>query len=278
MLDIRWLTDIHNPDPSEMDPAGHPVRRDVHRTVDGFVRSALEGSARLVINTGDNIDSSADAAKDAALQADIAARLAPLANRMLTLPGNHDIRHGATIDLSGSFNFLAGHSVRKFPEATVIVWRGSVQPYPVPDDRTKRFYQATESEVAWLEAAVREARADKPVLVFSHVAPVSNAATEPVNENEAHNPERSQYANGLDILERLQGTGRGVWYFAGHRHVNRFSEEAGIRLFTMDRVWRPEAESSYRKRGANYGHITVDAGALRYRRYGASPVDMKFML
>src|SRR5688572_6753951 len=99
MFKIDWLTDLHLPSldfrASDMSPAEQrDMRNTIQKGATAYVTQAMHDRPDMVVNTGDNIDTTKSADEDACLQATVQDIFNPLGSIMQTVPGNHDVRHG----------------------------------------------------------------------------------------------------------------------------------------------------------------------------------------
>ncbi|HEY8962985.1 MAG TPA: hypothetical protein VIN59_00840 [Alphaproteobacteria bacterium] len=285
MLYIRWFTDIHNP-PGEYMQDGLLVDQKAYKAqilnaLDFVVADSQKAAPHWIIDGGDHIDTTADAEIDRALHHETQNRLRALYERLIEIAGNHDVRH-PVLDAHTQFNFQAGGKIIAHDDATIIVWGASVEPQGLvgdgPGSHNRKYYEASPIQVAWLKDALAAAAPAKPVLLFTHIPLDTNAFSEPLDINEQNNPFRSHYRNGQDIRDMINASGRKVFVFSGHRHVNRNSVCCDIPMFTMDRLLRTEEKSDDRRKGMNYADIRVGNGQLVYERFGAKPARFELVL
>ncbi|MCB1537519.1 MAG: metallophosphoesterase [Rhodospirillales bacterium] len=280
MLAIDWFTDLHLPSldhrASDMSAAEQTdMRETILKGASAYAARLAHERGDLVVNTGDNIDTTPDRVVDAWLQATVRDIFNPVADALHMLPGNHDIRHGIDPD------FIQTTKVIDADEATLIFWAANVQPgksgtnirlSSVPQLRHK-FYKATQDDLVDLARAFDQCRPSRPVLLFTHVPPNDDATHNPVDNDERFNPLRSHYKNGALALNILKQSGCSVFVFSGHRHLNRETAHGDrIRLFTMDRMTRWEDMGEHRPAGINHARIEIGKTSLTLRRSGVMPL------
>lgn len=280
MLRLKWITDIHNchadPRLNALPPRDAPARRaQIHQILDNFAEQSRKEKPTLVVNTGDNIDTSLDVKHDFILLTEVQERLKAINGVAMTLAGNHDVARIAQYDLSKSFGILAKSQLLHDPSASIILW--SADPTPIMYTGRKH-YRATNADIEQLERHLSNTKADKPVLLFSHIPVFSDAHTRPTDGTEIKNPDKGGYINSQTIMDTIAASGRKVVAFAGHRHINRVLQVTPkLTVVTMDRLYR-DSPGQDRPAGTNIATIELKKNRLRIKREGAAPRDFGFTL
>lgn len=280
MLRLKWITDIHNCHNdgtiNALPVKNAPARRaKIHQTLDEFVEQTRKEKPTVVVNTGDNIDTTRNYNHDLTLQSEVHARLSILNGALISTAGNHDVSQLNAPELHTRFGIQAAPQLIHDPAASIIIW--NADPTPHLYNRPK-YYYATEDNLADLETLLSRTQSGKPVLLFSHIPVVSDAGTRPIDSGELNNPDKSGYINAHHIHDIIAHSGRKVVAFSGHRHINRIIQYTpNLTCITMDRLYRDTPEKG-RPLGINIATIELKKNRLRIKREGAAPRDIGFTL
>ena len=272
MLHLRWITDIHHRVPSD-DAALRSHRESILNNLEAFCTAAAADRPDMVIDTGDDIETTLDPVADERLHKEFHDYWSPVRGNSIRLAGNHDVACFQTGDLSRSFGFVSSVHIEKFRDATVICW--DADPTPLRG-AGRTFYTASAENLHDLALALDIAPAHKPVFLFSHIPLHALGNEEWLGPSERSNPTKSHYSNTADILTLIEERNLKIICLAGHRHVttNLYYNDK-IHLITQDRFTRNLALPN-RPVSVNTSDIIVDRGAVDIHMYGAVPRTYRF--
>lgn len=273
MLHLRWITDIHNSAATDRSGADRSASRSrIHDHLDQFITATRAERPELVINTGDDIETTLSDEGDAALHDEFKGLWSPLQDVSIRLAGNHDVARFSTGDLSARFGFASAVVMHRLRDATIIAWNADPSPM---HGGGKTYYMATESDLFDLELALDRAAPHKPVLLFSHIPLYALGNEEWLTESERSNPGKSYYFNKPDILKIIEDRQLNVLCFAGHRHVttNLYHSDK-VHMITQDRFVRLDSKAN-RPAGVNTCDIIIDGGMTNIYMNGPRPAVLQ---
>jgi hypothetical protein len=280
MTYIRFFTDPHLPPEPDGTAANDGMeRRNVLQALEVFAGYSKRNKPDLVIGGGDNIASVSCPDAAARLQKEVSNIFYPLYAITRFVPGNKDTEHWRPGDLCARHDLFSSGEVIRFPDASVVLWPGDVQTRQINGENpARKYYEVSGKNLQALNRMLAETAVARPVLLFTHIPPETDAARRPIDAAEKRNPERTQYRNAEEVLRVLVRSGRKIFVVAGHRHVNWNARPAkNVRIVTFDRLFRHEAKNG-RPAGHNYGDIRVYADAVTIRQGGVANKKFEFAL
>ncbi|MDO5603676.1 MAG: metallophosphoesterase [Paracoccus sp. (in: a-proteobacteria)] len=254
-LRLAVVADIHHGAPSltkRGDAAG--------RLMEEFARFAADQGADRVLDLGDRI-SDIDHDTDLRLERDVAEMFRALPVPAWHLNGNHDRDHLSVAENEQILGTSLGHEVHDIDGWRILLWRA--------DSKIRRdgpiSFDLPEADFLWLAAQMH--RADRPVLIASHV-PVSGHS-QIGNYYFERNPAISTYPQADRVRAALGQARVPVVCLSGHVHWNTVTTVGGITHLTQQSL--TESFTTGGEPAAAMGILELRPDGLNWQVMGEDP-------
>lgn len=258
-LKLAIVTDIHH-GPDKLTKRGEAALG----LLDRFLAFAGEWGADMIVDLGDRI-SDIDAATDARLMREVAARFQPVNTPHAHLNGNHDV---AFLGEAANFQTLGeppcGRAV-EIKGRRLIFWQADTliqRPEP---------FRIRAEDLAWL--ADELPKSELPTVLFTH-APLGGGSMTG-NYWFQNNPAFAAYPNAADARALIEDLGHLVLCVAGHVHWNSLHRVNGVPYLTAQSL--TESFTTDGEPAGAWATLEIDA-AIRWRVHGRDPIEIALPL
>lgn len=204
---------------------GNKLGSKAPRLMEQFANAVNKYNPDCVVDMGDRI-SCRNRETDMGYLRQIKKHFNEIASPVHHMIGNHDARFMSREDnekITGSPGTSYSHDYQGYH---LVFWNPNVS------IGQNEGLKLSDEDLQWLRDDL--ARADKPVILFSHV-PLDNDPQDYEEERREYSgiAGRFYYAQGADVRKILEESGKVIMAMAGHRHCKRHREINGIHYITQ---------------------------------------------